>query len=85
MVLRNAVDAVIIDICIPGLNDEELLPQLRMYQPELSGIIVSGYMRDFIWDMDEKTKLFSNPVDVPQLVLSLEEMRRYHTALQRVA
>lgn len=85
MVQRKAVDAAIMDICIPGLNDEELLPQLRMYQPDLPAIIISSYTRNFIWDMDEKTKLFSKPVDLPKLALSLDEMLRYHTVLRRVA
>jgi CheY-like chemotaxis protein len=84
-VKRKAVDAVITDISMPGLNDEELLPQLRAYQPELPAIIVSGYTRNFTWDIDDKTKLFSKPVDLPQLLASLDVLVHAHTELTRAA
>lgn len=84
-VKRKAVDAVITDICMPGLHDEELLPQLRVYQPELPAIIVSGYTRNFTWDMDDKTKLLSKPVDLQQLLASLNEMVHVHMAPRCVA
>lgn len=84
-VRRKVIDAVITDISMPGLNDEELLPQLRQYQPELPAILVCGYTRNFTWDMDDRTKLFSKPVDLHQVLASLDALVHVHLALTRAA
>ncbi|MDQ9172477.1 response regulator [Oxalobacteraceae bacterium R-40] len=71
---KKSIDAVVADLCMPGMNGEELLPQLRHYRPALLGILVSGYTRNFTWDMDSQTRLLSKPIGGHELVRSIEDM-----------
>jgi DNA-binding NtrC family response regulator len=84
-VKKKSFAAVIADICMPGTGEQDLLAQLRWVCPDLPAIVVSGYTRNFIWDMDHQTKLVSKPVDLNQMVQFLNEMTSRRKAVRRVA
>ncbi len=83
MLPRHPFKAVILDLRLPGLSGEEVLERIKMEQPDLPVIILTGHGNE-----KERTRcmglhahaFLNKPVDLAQLVSLFEEITAGNTS-----
>ncbi|GGM14068.1 hypothetical protein GCM10009425_26370 [Pseudomonas asuensis] len=71
---ENAVDAIVTDLSMPGMNGRELIDRLRERRSDLPAIIVSGFPCNDDLDSVNKIVVFMKPVRLAQLVQRLQDL-----------
>lgn len=69
----DPIDGLVTDFKMPDMNGEELVDQLRAITPLLPVIFVSAFTPD-IGPEDNKTKVFSKPMEPEQVVHQMLNM-----------
>jgi len=71
---RDAADAVVTDLSMPGMNGRELIDQLRARRPHLPAMIVSGYPCNNDLDKANRIVVLMKPVRLMQLAERLRDI-----------
>jgi CheY-like chemotaxis protein len=68
------IDLLVTDVVMPGMNGRELFEKLRLAQPTIKCLFVSGYTRDVIARhgvLEEGINLLSKPFSITELATSV--------------
>jgi len=74
---RGAVDLLLTDVVMPGMNGRELYEQLKSFMPDLKVIYMSGYSNEVIAPdgvLDEGVDFIQKPVTVRTLTTKVREV-----------
>ena len=82
--LLGMPDLVITDICMPGKNGLELMENIRMHNPEMISIYMSGDITRYQTVLEQETKKYNTRVlrkpffrvELLQLITELQEHSR---------
>lgn len=82
---RNASDAVITDLSMPGLSGLQLAHQIRKLRPDLAVILASGYI-----DPEDQVRadrlgiraILTKPVNTKELLATLAQLFEKHPPLK---
>lgn len=73
IIRNNPIDALITDFRMPGMNGGELIQALRVEQPDLPAILVTGFAKEAT-NIDIRTPVFTKPVNASILLHRMESM-----------
>ncbi|MEM8931907.1 MAG: PAS domain S-box protein [Acidobacteriota bacterium] len=72
--LSGAVDLVLTDVVMPGINGPEMVDRLRVDRPDLRVLYMSGYTDEVLGDADPSVVLVHKPFSVDELVTKVREI-----------
>jgi PAS domain S-box-containing protein len=75
---EHAIDLLITDVGLPGLNGRQLAAQARELRPDLKVLFITGYASDAIFDVDpdSATELLNKPFTMAELARRVQHLTR---------
>lgn len=82
MFRRETPDVILLDMRMPGLSGVDVLHQVRILEPELPVLVITGHCSELDFEQARKLGIqgyHPKPLDFDQLMVSLQQAARKNT------